>query len=112
MKVIYISGPYRSDGWNGVWENVMRARDVARKLWRKGWVVICPHTNTIFMDGPDLPGETFIRGDLELVRRCDAVFLLPNWERSEGARIEWQHAESLGKDIYQDEKDVPDEEAQ
>jgi hypothetical protein len=31
-------------------------------------------------------------GDLEILRRCDAVMLTHDWRRSEGARAEYEEA--------------------
>ena len=109
MKIIYTAGPYRGEGWNAVFENICRARTAARKLWVKGWAVICPHANTWFMDGPDIPAMTFIEGDLEIVARCDAIFMLPGWERSEGARLEYLQALKFELPIYLSVEEVPDE---
>ena len=106
-KIIYCAGPYRAEGWDGVWENIVEARKVARKLWLKGWAVICPHANSIFMDGPDIPAQTFIDGDLEIVRRCDALYLLRGWEHSKGAMMELQLAEALEMPIYSALEEVP-----
>ena len=99
MKVIYVAGAYRANSWNGVWENIMHARNVARKLWVDGWAVICPHANSIFMDGDDTDG-VFLNGDLEIVRRCDAVYMLNNWKGSEGATGEHKLAKELGLEVY------------
>ena len=99
MKVIYVAGKYRSSSWNGVWDNIMHARKVARRLWLEGWAVICPHANTIFMDGEETDG-VFLKGDLEIVRRCDAMYMLDNWEDSEGAIGEHTLAVELGKEMF------------
>jgi hypothetical protein len=99
MKIIYVAGPYRADGWHNVWENIMAARDVARKLWLEGWAVVCPHANSILMDGPDIPARTFLDGDIEILRRCDALFAMRGWERSEGARAEIAEAKRMGLEI-------------
>lgn len=99
MKVIYISGAYRADNESDVFENIMRARAVAQGLWRAGWAVICPHTNTIFM-GSMLSDSSFLEGDLELLKRCDAIYMLEDWEYSKGATIELAKARELGLDIY------------
>jgi len=94
MKVMYVSGPYRAPTENGVFENIMRARAAAHKLWEKGWAVVCPHTNSMFMGGLDgRSDEAFIEGDLEIVKRCDAIFMLNGWLLSEGARQENQTAD-------------------
>ncbi len=100
MKVIYVAGRYRGESWNEVWENIIHARTEARKLWLQGWAVICPHANSIFMDGKE--GETdgvFLNGDLEIIRRCDAIYMLDNWKESSGAKEELRLAVSLGLEI-------------
>lgn len=109
MRVIYTAGPYRADGWHNVFENILKARTAARALWLKGWVVICPHANSILMDGPDIPANMFIEGDLEIIRRCDAICMLPGWEKSEGSQIEYGLALELEMPVYFGVENVPDE---
>jgi hypothetical protein len=108
VKVIYTAGPYRGPGWNDVWNNIISARAAARTLWLKGWAVICPHSNSIFMDGPEIPAMTFLNGDLEIIRRVDAVVMLPGWEWSEGSLGELELAKELGIPIYYSIQEVPD----
>lgn len=108
MKVIYVSGPYRADTQQGIMVNIENAKEVARALWKKGYAVICPHANTAFMDGPDLGPDVFIAGDLELVERSDAMVMLPGWEQSEGAQIEYRRAAERGMPIYLTVEEVPD----
>ena len=109
MKIIYTAGPYRADGWHNVFENILIARQVARELWKRGWAVICPHANTLLMDGPDIKPQTFIDGDLEIIRHCDAILMLPGWEGSQGAQMEYSLAVELGMPIYMSMEDVPNE---
>ena len=97
-KVIYVAGAYRADSENGVFENIMRARSKARELWLKGWVVICPHMNTAFMDGGD--PQRYLDGSLELLKRCDAIYMLSNFRSSEGAQEELRQAKEQGLEIY------------
>ena len=99
MKVIYVAGAYRANSLNGVFENIMHARREALKLWQQNWAVICPHANTIFMDGEDTDG-VFLKGDLEIVRRCDAIYMLDNWEASKGAMGEYALAKDLDLEVY------------
>jgi len=99
MKVVYIAGPYRSkDGPNGIYENIQRARTEAIKWWRQGYAVICPHMNTALMDGA-CADEVWLDGDLELIRRCDIVVMLPRWKESEGATAEHNEARLHAKEI-------------
>jgi len=103
MRVVYIAGAYRDSGENGVWENIMRARTVARQLWYMGLIAICPHTNSIMMGGNDLPPEVFLEGGLEILRRCDAIFMLRNWKESIGAQKEWELAKELDIPVIYEE---------
>lgn len=98
MRVVYIAGPYRSDCENGVFENIIKAREVAVKLWEKGYAVICPHTNSFFM-GSRLGDDKFLKGDLEILERCDIIYMLSNWQESKGARLEFEKAKELGIEI-------------
>jgi hypothetical protein len=97
-EVIYISGPYRSDSINGIYENIQRARTEAIKWWKKGnYAVICPHLNSFLMDGA-CHDDAWIEGDLELVRRSDIIVMLPGWEQSEGAVREYN--EAIKSELY------------
>lgn len=101
MKIIYVAGAYRADTENGVFENIMRARKKARELWLEGWVVICPHMNTAFMDGGD--PQRYLDGSLELLERCDAIYMLKDYGLSHGAMCELVQAEKQGLEIYFEE---------
>ncbi len=91
-KLVYVSGPYRdSRGTFYVNKNIEAAKDIAAALWEIGYAVICPHANTHHMDGV-VGSDDFIAGDLVMVERCDAVVMIPGWDRSEGAKAELLHA--------------------
>lgn len=65
----------------------------AARLREAGWEVINPAEN--FGGRTDLPRETYIRADVILLAQCDAVALLPGWEESRGARLEYLLAREL-----------------
>lgn len=95
MPLVYVSGPYRAPTEFGVGANVRRASGAALSLWRMGCAVICPHKNTLGWTGaPNLSGDgelddsVWLDGDVIMLKRCDAVFMLPDWKTSEGAVIE------------------------
>lgn len=94
MKVVFISGKYRGD----VKANIEHAKQAAIKIWKSGDVALCPHMNTAFFDGI-CPDETWLEGDIELMKRCDAVYFLSNWQDSEGAKVEYNLAQNLGMEI-------------
>jgi len=95
MKVCYVAGPYRSTTEAGVQRNIEAARDVAIQLWQAGFSVICPHLNTAFMGGI-VPDETFLAGDLGILKRCDLVVTVGEWWDSAGAIGEERFARANG----------------
>lgn len=99
MKVIYIAGKYRGATPWEVEQNIRAAEDIAAKVWAMGHAALCPHANSRHMEGV-ATDEVFLAGTLELMRRCDAVLLVPNWHRSEGARAEVAEAERLGMPVF------------
>lgn len=102
MKLIYIAGPFRGPNHWEVEENIRRAERLALIAWQiGGCAVICPHTNTRFFDGA-APDAVWLEGDIEILRRCDAVLTTMDWERSSGARKEVEIAGALGLPVFHD----------
>ncbi len=85
MKVIYIAGPFRGPNAWVIEQNIRRAEELALAVWRSGAAALCPHTNTRFFQGA-ADDAVWLEGDLELLRRCDAVLVTPDWQRSTGAQ--------------------------
>jgi hypothetical protein len=99
MKVIYVAGPYRANHSYKIDENIDNAKRFAKEIWKMGGVALCPHTNAAHFDGT--ASETaFVLGTLELMRRCDALFLCPGWESSAGSVGEKNEAERLKMPIF------------
>jgi|GEM_PF-1343519 len=95
--LVYVAGPYRGD----VDKNIAAARKIAIELWEKDHAVICPHTNTAhFEDVCDVSDETYLKGDLAILARCDAVVVAPNHQESEGTLMEIAFAKQRKIPIY------------
>ena len=102
MKLVFISGAYRNGGYAGVETNIQHARKEAVKLWQMGYAVICPHLNTAHFDGL-CPDDIWLKGDLEILKRCDVIYMLNNWHNSQGAKAELELAQQKGLEvIYED----------
>jgi len=93
QRVLYVAGPYRHYSTHKQFENILRARKIAKHLWNLGFTVICPHTNSMLMDDNAASDELFLAGGLELLKRCDAIVMLPLWELSPGSMTEKSIAE-------------------
>jgi hypothetical protein len=105
MKVVYVAGPFRGRTHWEVAENIRNAERVALQVWKLGAACLCPHANTAhFQD--EAADEIWLQGDLELLRRCDAVLLTPDWGRSMGARAERAFAEERGIPTFEQVSDL------
>lgn len=101
MRVVYIAGPLTDASEYEVVKNRLHAWQLAVSLWQLGFCVICPHLNTAGMIGM-LPEEKFYEGDLEILRRCDAVCTIHGWQRSIGASREVTEANEKGIPVFDD----------
>ena len=100
MQIIYVAGRYRSNYEWQLEEFLRQAEDAALKLWEEGWAVICPHKNTAHFGGAlGIPDKTWINGDLEILSRCDAIYMLSNYRESRGAMAELALAKKLGLQV-------------
>lgn len=114
MRLVYVAGPFRAmskyiDGHQdmfAVQENIMRAMKLGLEiaLMPNAFPVI-PHANTMFFTGA-APDHTWLDGDLEMLRRCDAIVMTPDWQRSSGARAEHQFARDHGLPVFYDADSV------
>lgn len=108
MKVIYIAGKYRDPrGEFYIDANIREARREAVFVWASGGIALCPHLNTAFFGGAfNIPDETWLQGDLELLKRCDAVFTVDNYITSKGALAEIEYAKSLNIPVLYNHAEV------
>ena len=61
-----------------------------------GAAPLCPHTMFRYFDGT-LNDDFWLKATLELLRRCDAIVMLPTWRSSSGARGE--HGDALSRNL-------------
>jgi len=101
-KRIYLAGPMR--GYDLY--NFPAFDKAARALRAKGFKVVSPHEldlETGFDPAGTLEGfsiEDAVRRDAEAITKVDAVYVLPGWQNSKGAKAEAAIATWLGKPVY------------
>ena len=100
MKIVYIAGPYRSNGRTNVDINIQFARRAAITLAREGGIgFYSPHLNSahfedyVYEDSfePMSIDEFFLAHGIHMLSFCDALVLIPGWRQSEGTlkEVEW-----------------------
>lgn len=72
---------------------------MARKIWKSGFACISPCSNTAFFGGEG-DDDLWLRGDLEILKRCDAILLNKGWEYSSGCLTEKRFAEEIGIPVF------------
>ncbi len=84
---VYIAGPI-----TGVPEYWVPFDEAADELRAAGYVPLSPAT---LPEG--LTNAQYMRMCFAMIDSADAVLLLPGWENSPGARLEWQYADYIDK---------------
>ena len=99
IKLIYVAGPYRTSDPIEKDLNISAARYIGHKIAKLGLYPVMPTVNTAYFDavGDD---EFWLDATLELMRRCDAVYVVDGSHESEGVSGEVEEAESLGMPVF------------
>lgn len=107
--LIYVAGAYIGLLPEDVMFNIAKAEKASIDLIRNGWHVFTPHKNTAgyerYEDG-HITKRTWIDMDLDILERCDCMYVLDNWRRSHGTREEMAFAYHNDIPIFFEE-DIP-----
>lgn len=99
MKVVYVAGPYRGKTPWQVELNIFAARLNGAMAAKAGLMPLIPQANTAHFDGVQ-DDKFWLDGTLELMRRCDAVLVVPNDGSSKGTNGEIEEARRLGIPVF------------
>lgn len=100
--LVYIAGKFAGATPEEHQANVDLAAAYRCLVARAGCYPVCPHTNTRDMGGTTGTSadpkeqEFWYDASCELLRRCDAVLMIPGWQDSRGAKRELSAAKSWG----------------
>lgn len=99
IQVIYVAGPYRAQSTWQIECNIHEATKIGHQIAALGAIPLIPHRNTGHFDGLQTE-EFWLEATLELMRRCDAVFAMPTWQRSQGASNEVETAQKINIPVF------------
>lgn len=105
--LVYVAGPYRAPTTWEIQKNIHNARVWGVVVAKAGAYPMIPHSNTAHFDGAVEGDDFWLQGTLEMMRRCDGVFLTDGWTRSSGSRAEAEEARKLGIPCFDGEGWAP-----
>src|SRR5947207_11192639 len=100
MRVIYVAGKLSGPNNFEIARNVAAAEDVGLRVAQFGAMPLSPHSNTGLKFFGTITEDFWYEGTLELLRRCDAVIMVPGYESSRGARAECEEAHRLNLPVF------------
>ena len=104
LEVVYVAGPITSATQKEEDRRILNAVKAGTILYKEGKTPFIPHQNTHdFYLFEDFSWEDYLKMDLPILKRCDSIYMLKDWEHSKGARIELEHAKKWKLKIYYQE---------
>lgn len=101
MLLVYVAAPFSARTREGVERNIRAAEELGIEVAKLGAFPVVPHSNTSHPEYEQAqPYQFWIDGTLELLKRCDAILMSEDYERSNGARGELQQARVWGKVVF------------
>ena len=100
MIRVYLSGPITGLSEEEYTRRFARAEQHYRTA---GYEVVNPVTigQELRRGNPEVTYDDYMAADLEAMRDCTHIAMLPGWSQSPGAKREKQEAERLGLEIMQ-----------
>ena len=104
-QLVYVAGPFTAGTPWDTHINVLLAEQISAELNSRCYnaMAVCPHTNSAHMVGIQ-DGQYWLDCTKELMRRCDAVLIVPcsseKLATSKGTQGEIAEATRLGIPIY------------
>jgi hypothetical protein len=94
-RVVYIAGPISGRINN----NEGAFRDAAKMILEKGFIPVVPHDLFMHCDCSNFEWVDYLRVCIaKICLHCDVLVTLPDWELSEGAKLEVDLWRKLGKE--------------
>lgn len=92
---VYISGPISGRPYEEVKREFSNAYEM---LCERGYKPVNPLNNGVAVNAP---WEVHMAADIDLLAGCGKIYLLPGWERSQGAKLEVALAKRWGIEVVE-----------
>ena len=99
VRLVYVACSYRTDDPVERELHIKAAQHIGYKLAKDGFYPVMPTVNTAYFDriGDD---RFWLSSTMELMRRCDVVYVVEGSHESKGVQAEIKEARKLGIPIY------------
>ncbi len=82
-------------------KNIELAKEYAIKLWNEGFAILTPHLNTRdFEMKTNIPQLSYRKFYLDMLKFMNFIFVLPNWDKSNGVKREIKEEVIQGIPIF------------
>ena len=97
MKTVYVSHPFSGNPW----ENRAEARDVCVRLKKEhpDWCIVNPLDAFQWLDFVKISYERALEMCIEILGRCDAIYMCRFWDDSKGCRAEYRAAKNKEMEV-------------
>ena len=101
-KICYVAGPYSNDDALEIEQNILDAKKAACEVILAGMIPLAPTLNSARFDWymPEVPVGWWYDATLELLKRCDAIWMFGDWQNSKGAVAEHEWAKANGLRVF------------
>ena len=106
MKRVYVAGPFRSDSTLGTFDNMRAGFDACEAVDNLGHASFCPWLDYTFALRHKVDVTRLQARCMAWLEAADAVYMAPNWARSEGARAEHERARELKIPVFHSIKEL------
>lgn len=106
---VYVAGAYSADNVMDVLRNIGRGQKACAEVFRLGFAPFCPwHDKTYVYDNPEeqFTVDQFYKFSMAWLEVCDAVLVLPGFEKSKGTLAEIDRAEKMGIPVFYNTVDL------